>query len=393
MSIKILVNNEEKYIVGLRRYFHANPEPSLKEYKTAVKIEEELKALGIPFKRVGETGVIGYIGGVNEGKTLALRADIDALEIDETNDIEYASVNQGLMHACGHDAHTASLLGAAKILKAKENEIKGSIKLLFQQAEEIGQGARQFVALGHLKDVDNIFGLHVSSGLDTGKITVTPGPIAASCDYFKVKIKGKSSHVSKPHTGIDALYIASQVVVNLQAIVARQTDPVDTVVVGIGVLNSGTRYNIIANEAVLEGTFRTFNRETRTRTEESIERIVKSIVEAHKGEAEIEFRSYSSPVINDTESALFTAEIARTILGEENVITNQEKGLGADDFAELQAEVPGVYVNVGARNPLDESTHFPHHNERFNIDEKSLLISTELYVLYSLKYLNGKGEL
>lgn len=392
MNTRELVNNEEKYIVGLRRYFHANPEPSLKEYNTAAKIEEELKSLGIPFKRVGETGVIGYIGQPDKGKTIALRADIDALEIEEVNDIEYASVNKGLMHACGHDAHTASLLGAAKILKSKEDEINGYIKLIFQQAEEIGQGARQFVSEGHLKDVDNVFGLHVSSGLDTGKISITPGPIAASCDYFKINIEGKSSHVSKPHTGIDALYIASQVVVNLQSIVSRETDPTDTVVVGIGVLNSGTRYNIVAKEAVLEGTFRTFNRETRARTQESIEKIVKSIVEAHKGKAEVEFRSYASPVINDEDSSVFAANVAKGIVGEENVITNQEKSLGADDFAEFQAEVPGVYVNVGSRNPLDKGTQFPHHNEKFNIDEKSLLVSTELFVQYTLKYLNEKKE-
>ena len=390
MNIRELVNNEEDYIVGLRRYFHANPEPSLKEYKTAEKIEKELEAWGIPFERVGETGVIGYIGELNKGKTIALRSDIDALEIEEMNDIEYISFNKGLMHACGHDAHIASLLGAAKILKAKENEINGCIKVLFQQAEEIGQGARQFVALGHLKDVDNVFGLHVSSGLDVGKISVTPGSIAASCDYFKIKIKGKSSHVSKPHTGIDALYIASQVVVNLQSIVAREIDPIDTVVVGIGVLNSGTRYNIIAKTAELEGTFRTFSRETRAKTQESIERIVKSIVEAHKGEAEVEFHSYSSPVINDEESSKYAAEVAKQIVGEDNIITNQEKVLGADDFAEFQEEVPGVYVNIGTRNPIDESTHYPHHNERFNIDEKGLLISTEFYVLYALKYLNGE---
>lgn len=388
MDIKERVNQEEKYIVDLRRYFHANPEPSLKEYNTANKIEEELDKLGIAHERVGETGIIGYLGVKNPGKTLALRADIDALEIQEINEIDYVSVNKGLMHACGHDAHTASLLGAAKILKEKEKDIKGTVKLFFQQAEEIGQGARQFVSQGHLKDVDNVLGLHVSSGLDSGKISVRPGPIAASCDYFKVIIEGKSGHVSKPHTGVDALYIASQSVVNIQAIVARQTDPVDPVVVGIGVLNSGTRYNIIANEAVLEGTFRTFSNETRKNTEEAIERIFKSTTEANGGKAEIEFRSYSSPVINDKESALFATEIAKVLVGEENVITDQEKALGADDFAELQAEVPGVYVNIGARNPEDESTHFPHHHGNFNIDERALLTSTELYVEYTLRYLN-----
>ncbi len=387
MTIKDRVIKAEDYIVGLRRYFHAHPEPSLKEYNTAKKIEEELDKLNIPHKRVGETGIVGYIGGVNPGKIIALRADIDALEIQQTNDVEYKSLTDGLMHACGHDAHTASLLGAAKILKGQEQDIKGTIKLFFQQAEEIGQGARQFVSEGHLKDVDNVLGLHVSSALDTGTISVRPGPIAASCDYFKVIIHGKSGHVSRPHTSVDALYIASQAVVNIQAIVARQTDPVDPVVVGIGVLNSGTRYNIIAKDAVLEGTFRTFSQDTRKRTQDSIEKIFKSTAETYNGRAEIEFLEYASPVINDKDSALFAIEIAKQLVGEENVITDREKVLGADDFAELQAEVPGVYANIGTRNPLDESTGWDQHHGNFDIDEKGLLLLTSFYVDYTLEYL------
>lgn len=387
MTIKDRVIKAEDYIVGLRRYFHAHPEPSLKEYNTAKKIEEELDKLNIPHKRVGETGIVGYIGGVNPGKIIALRADIDALEIQQTNDVEYKSLTDGLMHACGHDAHTASLLGAAKILKGQEQDIKGTIKLFFQQAEEIGQGARKFVSEGHLKDVDNVLGLHVSSALDTGTISVRPGPIAASCDYFKVIIHGKSGHVSRPHTSVDALYIASQAVVNIQAIVARQTDPVDPVVVGIGVLNSGTRYNIIAKDAVLEGTFRTFSQDTRKRTQDSIEKIFKSTAETYNGRAEIEFLEYASPVINDKDSALFAIEIAKQLVGEENVITDREKVLGADDFAELQAEVPGVYANIGTRNPLDESTGWDQHHGNFDIDEKGLLLLTSFYVDYTLEYL------
>lgn len=209
----------------------------------------------------------------------------------------------------------------------------------------------------------------------------------ASCDYFKVIIHGKSGHVSKPHTGVDALYIASQAVVNIQAIVARQTDPLDPVVVGIGVLKSGTRYNIIAKEAVIEGTFRTFSQQTRKRTKESVKRIFKSTAESNNGSSEIEFLEYSSPVVNDSDSALFATEIAKKLVGKENVIIDQEKALGADDFAELQAEVPGVYVNIGTRNPLDIETGFDHHHGNFNIDEKGLLLLTSFYVDYTLGYL------
>lgn len=386
MTIEKRIEDEKEYIVNLRRWFHQNPEPSLKEYKTARKIEEELDKIGILHERVGETGIIGYVGK-GKGKTIALRADIDALEIKELNDVEYASQKEGLMHACGHDAHTASLLGAAKILKEKEGEIKGKIKLLFQQAEEIGQGARQFISLGHLKDVDRVLGLHLRSSLDTGKISVRPGPIAAACDYFKVRIEGKSGHVSRPHEAVDALYIASQSVVNIQSIVARQTDPVDPVVVGIGLLTSGTRYNIIANEAHLEGTFRTFSFETRKRVQEKIEDIFKTTAKVNGGSADVEFRSYSSPLINDKESSLLGEKVAGQIVGEENIIKDGEKSLGADDFAELQLEVPGVYLNIGSRNPDDKNTQFPHHHGRFDIDEKSLLISTEVYVNYTLEFL------
>lgn len=386
MEIRREVQETEDYVVGLRRHFHQHPESSLKEFETARRIEEELDKLLIPHERVGETGVIGYLKG-KEGKVLAMRADIDALELQELNTAEYASKYEGLMHACGHDAHTAALLGAAKVLKTKESELPGSVRLFFQQAEEIGQGARQFVAGGHLQDVDGVFGLHVASGLDTGKVTVTPGPIAASCDYFKVTIHGKSGHVGKPHAAVDALYIASLSVVSLQSIVARQTDPVDPVVVGIGVLSSGTRYNIIAQEAVLEGTFRTYSQETREKTQASIERILRATVESHGATVDIEFQDFASPVINDQASAELAASVCRKIVGEDNVDTNAPKSLGADDFAELQRVVPGVYVNVGTRNPQDENSSFPHHHGHFDIDEKGLLIATELYVAYAEAFL------
>ena len=389
MEIRNEVIENEEYVINLRRYFHKNPEASLKEFNTAKKIEEELEKLNIAYKRVGETGLIGFIGKDNRGKTIALRADIDALEIEDKKDVDYSSKHKGLMHACGHDAHTASLLGAAKMLKDKEDSLNGKVKLIFQQAEEIGQGAKIFVREGHLKDVDRVFGLHLSSGLETGKATITKGGIMASCDYFKARIKGKSGHVSAPHTAVDALYIASQAVVNLQSIVSRETDPVDPVVVGIGVLNSGTRYNIVANEAVLEGTFRTLSKETRNKTRESIERIFKNTVDSNGGDLELEFKDFASPLINEESSTDLAIEIGKNILGHDNIITNQEKRLGADDFAEFLVEVPGVYVNIGARNKLDRSTHYNHHHELFDIDEEALKISTEFYLSYALEYLNS----
>lgn len=389
MVDKIVKNNSE-YIIKLRRYFHENPEPSLREYKTADKIENELNALHIRNERVGETGIVGYIGFNNDGKTIGLRADIDALEIEEKNDVDYKSKSPGLMHACGHDGHTASLLGAAKILKAKEDELNGRVKLFFQQGEEIGQGAVKFIENNHLEDVDNVFSLHLSTGLDIGKVSATEGSIMAACDYFKITIHGKSGHVSAPHKAIDALYLASQLVVNLQGIVSRHTDPVDPIVLGIGVLHSGTRYNIVSNKAVLEGTIRVFSQETRAKTRKLIEDITRSTIEANGGKVDIEFEEFANPVINEKYSTELAQNVGREILGEKNIITNQEKRLGADDFAEFLLKVPGVYVNIGSKNPDNINTQYDHHHEHFDIDEEALLISTEYYVKYTLEYLNTK---
>ncbi len=389
MVDKIVKNNSE-YIIKLRRYFHENPEPSLREYKTADKIENELNALHIRNERVGETGIVGYIGFNNDGKTIGLRADIDALEIEEKNDVDYKSKSPGLMHACGHDGHTASLLGAAKILKAKEDELNGRVKLFFQQGEEIGQGAVKFIENNHLEDVDNVFSLHLSTGLDIGKVSATEGSIMAACDYFKITIHGKSGHVSAPHKAIDALYLASQLVVNLQGIVSRHTDPIDPIVLGIGVLHSGTRYNIVSNKAVLEGTIRVFSQETRAKTRKLIEDITRSTIEANGGKVDIEFEEFANPVINEKYSTELAQNVGREILGEKNIITNQEKRLGADDFAEFLLKVPGVYVNIGAKNPDNINTQYDHHHEHFDIDEEALLISTEYYVKYTLEYLNTK---
>lgn len=388
MNIKDYVIKEKDYITSLRRYFHKHPEESLKEYNTAKKIEEELDKLNIPHKRVGATGVLGIIKGKNESnRILAIRADIDALKVPDSKDVEYKSQSNGYNHACGHDGHTASLLGTAKILKEKEKELNGEVRLIFQQAEEVGQGAKVFIKEGYLDGVEEILGAHVASHLEVGKVSVTSGPISASCDYFKITVKGKGGHVSAPHLSTDALYIASQIVVNLQSIVSRQTDPVDTVVVGVGLIRGGTTYNTVAEEIVLEGTTRSFTFESREKTNKSVEKIAKSIGEIYGAEVIVEFRDYASPLINDEKVSEEVAVIASDIVGKENVITNSPKRLGADDFAEFLIEVPGSYIHVGTKNLKNANTSVAHHNDLFDIDEEGLLVITNIEVDYVLNKL------
>ena len=388
MNIKDYVIKERDYITSLRREFHKHPEVGLKEYETAKRIEDELDKLNIPHKRIGETGVLGIIkGGNSSNKVIAIRADIDGLKVPDDKDVEYKSQNVGYHHACGHDAHTASLLGTAKILKEREKELNGEVRLFFQQAEEIGQGAKIFIKEGALDGVEEIIGAHVSSHLDVGKVSVTSGPISASCDYFKIVVKGRGGHVSTPHLSIDALYVASQIVVNLQSIVSRQTDPVDTVVVGVGVISGGTIYNAVAEEVVLEGTTRTFTLESRERTNKNVEKIAKNIGEIYGAEVTVEFKDYASPLINDERVTKEVEVIANSILGKENVITNYPKSLGADDFAEFLLEVPGTYINVGTRNSYNSNTSVEHHNHLFDIDEEGLLITTNIEVDYVLNKL------
>ncbi|MFL2100484.1 amidohydrolase [Desemzia sp. FAM 23989] len=375
-------------VIALRRFFHQHPEPSLKEFETIKRIKEELDKLGIPHESVGETGAIGTItGGKGPGKTILLRADIDALELDDAKDKPYKSLKPGLHHACGHDGHASALLGAAKILKNHEADFKGTIKLAFQQAEEIGAGARQFVKGGFVDGVDQVFGIHVSSGTPIGKIDITSGASNASCDIFKIKVHGKSSHVGKPHLGKDALLAAAAITVELQSIVAREVDPLDQAVVAVGVLNAGTRYNIVANEASLEGTVRTFSHETRQFVLEAVERVAREVAKAHRTTIEFENYDAAAPLINDPIAAKRAERVAAGIVGVENIITDSPKSMGADDFADYLAVAQGVYAFVGTRNPDDPDTWYGHHHENFDIDERGLAIATELHVNYALDFL------
>lgn len=387
-SIKEEVAKGVEDVIQLRRYFHQHPEPSLKEFETIKRIKEELTKLEIPFKPVGETGAIGTIEGKQgSGKTILLRADIDALELEDAKDVEYKSKYPGLHHACGHDGHTSALLGAAKILKEHQDKFSGTIKLAFQQAEEIGAGARQFVEAGFVEEVDEVFGLHLDSSVPVGKIVSTAGPANASCDIFKIKVYGKSAHAARPDQGVDALLAAAAITTELQSIVGREVSPLDHVVVGVGKLNAGSRYNIVAKDAELEGTVRTFSHETRAFVLGAVERIAKDIAQSHRCTVEFENYDAAAPLINDEEPAARGARLAAEIVGEDNVITDHPKSLGADDFADFLAEAPGVYARVGTRNLEDKETWYGHHHENFDIDERGLAYATEIHVRYALDFL------
>lgn len=386
MTIYERVREIESEVIALRRHFHQFPESSLNEFETSRKIKEELQRLNIEYTNVGETGVLAVIKGEKgAGKSVLLRADIDALEIPDATNTSYASKNEGLSHACGHDAHTAMALGTAKILNDLKSDFTGDVYIAFQQAEEIGAGANQFVASGLIDHIDESIGVHVNSAHQVGTILARGGAVNASCDIFKIKLKGLSAHVGKPHLGLDAVVCASHVVLALQTIVAREISPIDQAVVGIGRLNAGTRYNIVANDAEIEGTIRAFSHETRAHLKEAVNRIVHSTASAHRCTAEIVWHDAAAPVINDDVLAQKVRHVAQTVTAIDTVISEYEKNMGADDYADYTIDKPGVYVLLGTQS--SEKTAYGHHHEQFDIDESALAIGVEFEVSYLLSRL------
>lgn len=397
MALKEYVLEQKEYLANMRQYFHAHPEVSLQEYHTCEKIEEELNLAGIPHRRVGETGVYAWIDGKKEtadqkkaSRIAALRADIDALAMEDLKTVSYRSSNPGVCHACGHDAHAATLLTAARILKSKEQEFSGQIRLFFQQAEEIGAGARLFVQDGLLEGVSRVFGAHVSSRLESGKIALTAGPQNASCDYFKIKVTGRGAHVSTPHLGVDAAYVASQIVVNLQSIAARSTNPLDTIVVGVGVMRAGTQYNIVAEHAELEGTTRTFLPEVREFTNRRVREIAEQTAHMYGAEAEVEFKDFAAPLINDPQAVKEVTAVTEQLIDREQIVGDFEKALGADDFADYLAVTKGMYAFVGTHSEKKPGSGVAHHHGLFDVDEEALLLSCNVYVDYALWVLGAE---
>ncbi len=381
----------QEEVTALRRHFHMYPEVSRNEYQTAEKIEEVLVSYGLTPRRVGETGVYTEIKGTGRGnKTIVLRADTDALAVTEVHECAYKSRHEGVMHACGHDAHTACLLGACKLLSEHTDLFGGTVRVHFQQAEEIGYGARIFIDEGLVDGADRTFGIHTRPSVRAGSLELIPGPNNASVDWFRIRVFGKAAHVSTPHLGTDALYIASQIVTSAQAIITRQTSPMDSVLIGIGKMSAGTAYNIVAAEAEMEGTIRALTPETRAFAKKQLETLANSVAATYGGTVEIEWKDFTSPLINDHASALEAQKVARELFGDEHVITQDIPSLGGDDFAEYILRVPGVYAYIGSGNPEIPETVVAMHNDHFDIDESCLVVGTAMYAAYAVAFLNGE---
>lgn len=388
---KIQKKSEEIFpkIVENRRFLHENPELAFEEFQTSEFVQKQLDLMGIPYQKgIAKTGVVGIIEGKKPGKVIALRADMDALPICESNNVDYKSKNDGKMHACGHDAHTASLLGTAEILNEIKEHLQGTIKLIFQPSEEkTPGGASVMIKEGVLKnpDVHSIFGQHVSPNIPTGKIGVRSGMYMASADEIYLTIQGKGGHGAQPHTTIDPLAIAAQLINNLQQIVSRKADPRIPSVLTFGKCIANGATNIIPETVYLEGTFRTFHEKWRAEAHEWITKIVHQTVEAFGAKANLNIvRGY--PVLyNDEKLTGLTKNWIANYVGE-NQVLDLDLWTAAEDFAYYTHEIPGCFYRLGTGNEI-KKTQFGLHTPQFNIDEDALKISTGLMAWIAYKEL------
>jgi len=388
LDINKEIINIYKEIVEIRRNLHMYPELGYEEVETPKKIEKLLKEMGIETEsNIGGNGIVGYLNRGKRGKTIALRADFDALPIQEKNKISYSSKNNGKMHACGHDGHTAILLGAAKLLSKQKEELQGEIRFLFQPAEEkapVG-GALAMIEDGAIDDVDRILGLHIWPTLEKNKIFFKKGAEMASSDPLKIKIYGVSSHASEPENGIDSTLIGAQVLNNLQTIISRNIGPLESGVITIGKFTSGKAYNVISDEAILEGTVRTLNAKTKTKIKNKIYDVVQGICSAHGAKCEIEYTDgYTPVVVNEDVFEELRNSIIKNI-GKDFFKELESPFLGGEDFGRYLEKVPGALVFLGSK----DGNSYPLHHPNFNFDENIMKLGVKFFITSVKSLLNN----
>lgn len=357
-------------MVSIRRDLHQHPELSLHEHRTAERVAGVLEELGIRHRRIAETGIVADIPGPDGTPRVALRADMDALPIQEETGLPFASVHDGVMHACGHDGHTTMLLGAAELLVREDLQIP--VRLIFQPAEEKALGAKAMIDGGAVDDVAMIFGGHLDRNYATGSLVVTAGPVNASTDAFHIRISGQGGHAARPHEAVDAVVVGSLMVTALQTIVSREINPAYPSVVTVGRFHGGTASNIIAGLAELEGTIRAQEPTVRSHLMRSVQRIAESVAELHGAKVTVEFLEGTPAVINVPDMVAVAREAAERVVGPQSVQELAYANMGAEDFSYYLEKVPGCYIRFGAQDVGRGREGFPAHSSKFDFDEKAL---------------------
>ena len=389
MNVKELAHSVRDYVIEYRHELHMHPELSMQEFETTDRICRELDKMGVSYRRMNPTGVLAEIkGGKGEGKTVLLRGDIDALPVQEETGLEFSSIYPGKMHACGHDTHNAMLMGAIKCFNEIKDEFAGTVKFIFQPSEETGEGAQAMIKDGCLEGVDYMFGTHISSDLDVGKVSACPGPMHASAFWFKSKITGVSSHGADPYNGRDAAVAGSAVVMALQDMVAREYSPMDPMVVTVGDIHAPGRFNIIPGEYRMEGTIRTFSREINATLEDTLNRIAKGVASAYRCTADVELIEVAEVNINDEEAYRIGRAAAAKVVGEENVVLAKPT-MGGEDFAYYTPHVKANFFSLGAKLPDKDGKVWSHHNGHVLFDESSFEYGVALYVQVALDALEA----
>jgi len=374
----------ESYVIERRRYFHMYPELRYEEYRTSEVVASELRSLGYDVRRAAGTGVVGILR-CGDGPTVALRADMDALPIQEENDVPYKSRVPGKMHACGHDAHTAMLLGAARILASIKSNLRGTIKLVFQPAEEGGLGAKKIVEEGHIDDVEAIFGIHVWADLPTGYVGIKEGPILAAADIFTVRVKGRGGHGAAPHHAIDPIVAAADMINAYQKIVSREVSHLNPVVISVTQVTAGTAFNVIPQEAVMKGTIRTLDERIRDFVLRRMKEITETYAKAMRCTGEFTVGPEHVPAtVNEPELAKFARDVIETAGVAEPA--DVKPMMVSEDFSFYTTKAKGLFLLLGVRNE-EKGIIYPHHHPRFDIDESALHIGTAIYALLAYNYM------
>lgn len=387
------------YLTALRRDFHRHPEIGEKEYRTAERIEKELDELGLPHRRAAGTGVVAYLDGTKDGmppasdpgkpRCLALRADIDALPLTETHESAYKSEIPGCMHACGHDVHMTSLIGAARLLTRMRDQFSGRVILIFQPGEENGYGGRKMVEEGAADGATRCFGFHIAPELRVGTLALVPGPNNASVDWFRITVKGTGAHVAYPHQGADALYAASQIVTAAQALVTRLGNPAESLLLGFGRIEAGTAYNVVADKAVMEGTIRALDPQFRKLLMSKLEELARHTAKLFGCSTEVEWNDNGSMLINTPEAVREVRTVAGELFGEDKLVGRRPSLIG-DDMSEFINAVSGCYAFIGTQNPDRPETAHPLHHVCLDVDEEVFKVSVPLTAAYTLAYMRGE---